>query len=148
MAYRLGRSRSIILCHSFFLLAAACLTFAQGTREDYQRAQRFLPGNLRQLSYVAVVTPNWIEKTNRFWYLRTGAQRSEFILVDPDKNTSAPAFDQTKLADALSSATKRQFHALELPFSTFEFVNGSRAIHFLIDGESWTCDLEDYSCSR
>ena len=44
-------------------LPAVC---AQNTLEDYQRAERFLPGNMRHLVYVADVTPHWIEKTNRF----------------------------------------------------------------------------------
>jgi hypothetical protein len=120
---------------------------AQGTPGDYQRAQRFLPGNVRQLSYIAVVTPNWIEKTNRFWYLKSTAQGSQFILVDAENNTSGPAFDQAKLANALSAAAKRTVEATQLPFSTFEFADAGKSIHFAIENNPWTCDLSNYSCS-
>src|SRR5215831_17593728 len=58
------------LCHLLLIVSVTSLASAQGTVEDYQRAQRFLPGNVRQIAYVANVTPNWIEKTNRFWYLK------------------------------------------------------------------------------
>src|SRR5256885_16522815 len=85
-----------------FLVPSAAL--AQGTLEDYQRAERFLPGNVRHLAYVADVSPHWIEKTNRFWYRRVGQKDTAFILVDAEKNTSSPAFDHERLASALSHA--------------------------------------------
>ena len=107
MSHGRGKLCLIGLWHFLFLVGTTGLAMAQGTLGDYQRAQRFLPGNVRQLSYIAVVTPNWIEKTNRFWYLKSTAQGSQFILVDADKNTSGPAFDQAKLANALSTAAKR-----------------------------------------
>jgi hypothetical protein len=54
------------------LLLSAPVALAQGSLEDYQRAERFLPGNVRHLVYVADVAPHWVEKTNRFWYRRPG----------------------------------------------------------------------------
>ena len=64
----LNRRRWIVL--SALLLLALPEAAAQGRLEDYQRAQQFLPGNLRHLVYVADVSPHWIEKTSRFWYRR------------------------------------------------------------------------------
>jgi len=62
----ISRAAVPFLTIPFFLYVP--LADAQGTVEDYQRAQRFLPGNLlRRLVYVADVHPNWIEKTKRFW---------------------------------------------------------------------------------
>ena len=147
MSHGRGNFCLIGLWHFLVLLGATCLTMAQGTLGDYQRAQRFLPGNVRQLSYIAVVTPNWIEKTNRFWYLKSTAQGSQFILVDAENNTSGPAFDQAKLANALSAAAKRTVEATQLPFSTFEFADGGKSIHFAIENNPWICDLSNYSCS-
>src|ERR1700682_2330612 len=86
-----------------------CLSFpalAQGMLEDDKRSQRFLPSNLRHLFQAADVRPNWIEKTNRFWYRREVPNGTEFILVDADKNTSIPAFDHARLATALSDGAK------------------------------------------
>src|SRR5881392_855254 len=81
---------------------------AQGTREDYQRAEQFLPGNLRHRIYVAEVAPHWISKKNRFWYRKVGTNATEFLLVDPDQNSSGPAFDHSRLAASLSKALKRE----------------------------------------
>jgi dipeptidyl-peptidase 4 len=125
-----------------FTISAA----AQGTLEDYQRAQRFLPGNLRHHVFPADVTPHWIEKTDRFWYRKLGPKGTDFILVDAERNTSAPAFDQTRLATALSQATKQTYSATDLPFSDFEFADNDKAIRFAIDDERWTCTLATYEC--
>jgi dipeptidyl-peptidase 4 len=122
--------------------------FAQGTLEDYQRAQRFLPGNLRHVVFVADIDPHWIEKTNRFWYRRMSPKGAEFILVDADKNAVAPAFDQTELAKKLSQASNRQYEALDLPFTDVEFVDDTKAIRFQIDNTPWTCQLSSYTCEK
>src|SRR5947199_357023 len=95
------------------LLAWCCALLAphasaQGKVEDYQRAQRFLPGNVRHLVSVADINPHWIEKSNRFWYRRVGLNDTQFILVDAEKNTSEPAFDHERLATSLSREAKQE----------------------------------------
>ena len=124
------------------------LAGAQGTLADYQRAQQFLPGNVRHLVYVADVRANWIDKTNRFWYHRVSPKGSQFILVDAEHNASAPAFDHEKLAAALTHATKQEYHATELPFDDIDFVDGGKAIQFEVDDAQWTCKLDSYDCTR
>lgn len=130
------------------LLSCALQAIAQGTLEDYQRAQRFLPGNLRHQVFIADVRPNWIEKTNRFWYHRVGPKGAEFVLVDADHNTAAPAFDHEKLAAALSRTTKREYKPTELPFDNIEFVDKGQAIRFQMDNAQWTCKLANYECQE
>jgi dipeptidyl-peptidase-4 len=129
-----------------FLLLGALQSFAQGRLEDYQRAQRFLPGNLRHSIYVAEVSAHWLDKTNRFWYHKVSAKGSEFILVDADHNTVAPAFDHEKLAAALARLTKREFSATDLPFDAIEFTDDQKAVRFQIEKSRWTCTLSDYDC--
>src|SRR5437762_4137788 len=104
-----------------FLLLASLQSRAQGKLEDYQRAQRFLPGNLRHSIYVADVSAHWIDKTNRFWYHKVSPKGTEVVLVDADHNTAGPAFDHEKLAAALSRSAKKQFSASDLPFEDIEF---------------------------
>jgi len=122
--------------------------FAQGTLEDYQRAERFLPGNVRHLVYVADVAPHWIEKTNRFWYRRVGLKETAFVLVDAEQNTSGPAFDHERLATALSHATKQDYSASALPFSEIEFADNGKSIRFSVDGAQWSCPLATYECQK
>jgi dipeptidyl aminopeptidase/acylaminoacyl peptidase len=121
---------------------------AQGTLEDYQRAERFLPGNVRHLVHVADVMPHWIEKTNRFWYRRVGLKETEFVLVDAEQNTSGPAFDRERLAAALSHAAKQDYSPSALLFSEIEFVDSGKAVRFSVAGSQWTCPLATYKCEK
>src|SRR5580700_7130764 len=55
------------------------------------------------------IAPHWFDGDNRFWYrndLAGGAR--EFILVDAEHGTRAPAFDHQRLATALSKAAGGQ----------------------------------------
>jgi len=125
---------------------------AQGTLEDYQRAQKFLPGNARHLYTTGDVMPHWIEKTDRFWYRRTTLKgpeiNYEFVLVDAAQNTSNPAFDHARLAESLSRATKQHQDPAKLPFDTFDFVDNGKAIRFELQNAQWTCNLDTYDCKR
>lgn len=96
------------------------LAAAQGTRADYERAEKFLPSNVRHLVAEADVSPHWIEKTARFWYLKEGPAGKEFLLVDAAAGTRVPAFDHPKLAAALSHATGNLYQPNKLPFDTFD----------------------------
>jgi len=121
---------------------------AQGTREDYQRAEQFLPGNLRHRAYVADVTPHWFAKKNRFWYRKAGMKAMEFILVDAEQNSQGPAFDHARLATSLGKALKREISATELPFDSIEFSEDGKSISFQIDGGPWSCQFENYECKK
>ena len=136
--------------HIFFVLLLLVLheAAAQGRPEDYQRAEGFLSGNLRHLVSLADVTPHWIEKTNRFWYRHVGRDGTRFVLVDASQNTSVPAFDHQRLAASLSTAAKQEYAALELPFSDIDFVDGGKAIRFLVEKSQWTCSVVTYECDR
>ncbi len=129
-----------------FLTLLTSMSQAQGTLSDYERARQFLPGNLRHSIYVAEVAPHWIDKTNRFWYHKVSPKGSEFILVDAEHNTVAPAFDHEKLAGALARVTTREFSAKDLPFDTIEFSDDQKSLSFELDGSKWTCTLTDYKC--
>lgn len=136
-----------ILVFVFLILFhAGPFALAQGTLEDYQRAQRFLPGNLRHSIYVADVSAHWIDKTNRFWYHKESPQGSEFIVVDAERNTVAPAFDHAKLASALAKSTKRDISASDLPFDTIEFSEDEKSVSFELDKSHWACTLANYEC--
>jgi len=131
------------------LMALAPLTgLAQGTIEDYRRAESFQTGAQRKLITVADVTPHWIAKSSRFWYRAAGPKKTEFILVDAALNTSAPAFDHERLAAALSRAAKQEVQATKLPFDTFEFVDDAKSIQFHIHDAEWTCTLASYECTK
>ena len=113
------------------------------TEKDYAHAESLMSYNTEQLVDHGKVTPNWLPG-DKFWYRILTAQGSEFILVDPAKKTRTAAFDQQKLAAALSTASGNKYGAYALPFKTFSFSVDGKSISFGADGRSWKADLLSY----
>jgi dipeptidyl-peptidase-4 len=68
--------------------------------------------------YQSSVRPHWFDGNNRFWYrneLRGGGR--EFILVDAERGTRAPAFDHEAVAKQLGETAR----ATHLPIERLEF---------------------------
>ncbi len=129
-------------------LAAPPAAQAQGGREDYVRAERFLPWHASKLVFKTRVEPRWIAKSERFYYRNDTRSGKEFVLVDPVQKTQGPAFDHVKLAATLSRVSGTAYTPNQLPFDDFEFGEDGRAIQFHIGAARWTCDLTAYQCAR
>ncbi len=114
--------------------------------KDYEHAERFMNYNTEQFVDHNSVIPNWISG-DLFWYRSLTSQGSEFILVNPAKGTRSAAFDQSKLAAALSAVAGKQYQASLLPFQSFSFSADNRYIIFQADGRQWKYDLKSYQCT-
>jgi dipeptidyl-peptidase-4 len=84
----------------------------QYTTEDYAAAEKFMSYNINPLAFKGVVRPEWIGtgpsagEDGRFWYRAADESGITYMLVDPAKSKAVPAFDQNKLAAALSAASE------------------------------------------
>jgi dipeptidyl aminopeptidase/acylaminoacyl peptidase len=85
---------------------------------------------------------------DKFWYAINTEKGTEFFLVDPAKKTKTPAFDQAKLAAALSKVMDRNFDPYKLPFQTISFTSGQQSISFAADGKRWKYDLKTNEVSQ
>jgi len=115
------------------------------TPDDYRRAETFLGYNTNPLVLHAPARPVWLAD-DRFWYRVTTDRGTEFVLVDPVRGTRKAAFDQTKLAAALSSASGSNYAAFSLPFTQFNFEEADRAISFNVENRRWKCDTGGMKC--
>ena len=122
--------------------------YAQGTKEDYERAEKLLPANIKKYVFKLRVEPHWIEKSDSFWYRNDTRDGKEFLLIDSVRNIRRPAFDHSKLAAALTLATGTEYSANKLPFESFEFVDEGKAIQFEVEKNTWKCDLVTYECVK
>ena len=118
------------------------------TWADYARAEQFLPWNAAKRIFNAAVRPNWLGKTDRFWYRRTARDGASFVLVAPASGEVRPAFDHVLLAASLSRATGTPQTHTQLPFEKFSFVDDEGAIEFDAAGKRWRCDLDSYECAE
>ena len=143
---------AITLLGSVALLPAAGA--AQGTASDYARAEG-LGQRLDGLVVGAADSPNWLSRGDSFVYRTSVRNGHKFVLVDASTLQRRPAFDHGKLAVALAADIKRPVTDITLPFTAFAFVDGDRAIEFVLrdrnlrlptDAVRWRCTLADYAC--
>src|SRR6059058_2346710 len=116
------------------------------TASDYARAEKWMGYNTNPLVFRSGVRPAW-QGDDRFWYRVTTPEGSEFIVVDTAKGTKTPAFDQVKLAAALSTAAGATFDAHRLPFIDFEMSPDRQTITVVVQRRRWKCDLTSYQCT-
>ncbi len=156
--------RTLLRCAAAVSLCGLSLAApiqAQGKLADYQRAHD-LRTKARDLVVNAPGEISWIGDTDHFWYPKTVKGGTEFVLVDADAATKKPAFDQEKLAVAISGATGHTYSALKLPFAPWQgpaaqrptggapltFLDGERTIQFGLGGMLYKCGLADYVCAK
>lgn len=119
---------------SCVLLSVYFSSSAQGTpKPNYRQAARFSPTKIAKMVHSTAVRPNWLQKGNRFWYqYKTSSEGSKYYLVDADKRTRTPLFDNVKMAMWLSEITKDPYEAKHLPRFDFTFTKDERAIRFYV----------------
>jgi dipeptidyl aminopeptidase/acylaminoacyl peptidase len=138
---------ALVLFFPLFTVAPA-VTYAQLTPADYERAL-----NLRdKYKDLVVHMPDqgkWIEDTHHFVYRRSVAGGgSEFVLVDAETQASRPAFDHTRLAEALTKAFGEPIKSTALPLERYQLVDKGASLTFVRGRERWRCDLNAYTCAR
>ncbi len=89
---------------------------------------------------------SWLPTGDRFVYRKSVEGGHEFIMADAATQAKHPAFDQAKLAAALSAASGQSYTSLELPFARFRFSDEDSAIEFAADNTRWRCDLHAWTC--
>ncbi|HUF50698.1 MAG TPA: prolyl oligopeptidase family serine peptidase [Longimicrobiales bacterium] len=141
------RFGSITACCILFLSPA--LARAQGTLEDYRRAQGTNQRFARLFTGIVQGGVSWIGESNQFTYRVSVAGGSQFMLVDATTGARRPAFDHERLAAVLAAATSGSYTAVTLPFNAFTFMDGAlNAIEAEFNNARWRCTLLDYVCTR
>src|SRR5690348_15215506 len=114
------------------------------TAADYQRAEKFMAYNTRPLVYHDV-RAKWLAG-ERFWYRDASPKGFQFVIYDAARGTRQPAFDQAKLAAALSAASGTTYNAEHPPFTTLAFSRDEKSNSFQVKDEHWNCDLQENRC--
>lgn len=105
--------------------------------ESYKRADRIVR-EYPSHAFMVRLEPHWIDGGKRFWYLEDRADGTHrFVVVDSVSGVQSPAFDHSKLAQALGKSVDPG----KLPFRTIEFVDSGKAVQFFADGQGWKFDL-------
>ncbi|MEX2285266.1 MAG: DPP IV N-terminal domain-containing protein, partial [Gemmatimonadota bacterium] len=142
-------ARRVLLATILFATVLGARADAQQrafTAADYDRAARWLAQNLNGMVVGGSVQANWLPD-DRFWYRKTTAAGSEFVLVDPARKTLAPAFDHARIATALSTAANQTVRPNELPFQQIQYSTKADSIAFDLNARRWSCDARGTKCT-
>ncbi len=124
------------------LLTIVVAAMAQGTIEDYKRANAY-PETIRDKVYYSPSTFSWIEKQPRFWYVHQTPRGKEFMVVDASTGSKVHAFDHERLAAALEAASAEPVASHQLPFNTIRYVDDDQ-LEVNAFGKTWCIGLSDY----
>ena len=163
---RLSETRCAAASAMLLGLLVALPVQGQGTLADYERAHALQA----QAFGLVVDTPgqtHWISDSHHFWYTTIAKGGYNYVLADADAGTKHAAFDQARLAAAISAATGQTFTALTLPFTPLRtppgskpkmmppgkmapltFLKADQEIRFGLGGSLYTCSLTDYACAK
>jgi dipeptidyl aminopeptidase/acylaminoacyl peptidase len=93
----------------FLLLATTAVAQTRAlTAADYARAETFLGYNTDALVSHVAARPTWAGDEH-FWYRTTTENGTEFFLVDAGDGNENAAFDQARVAAALSTAARATY---------------------------------------
>jgi dipeptidyl aminopeptidase/acylaminoacyl peptidase len=127
------------------LLASPGLLAAQGTSADYDRANH-LDQLIRDTTFRMQVAPHWTANGDGCFYrINDPNGVRNWIWVDALAGTRQPAFDNVKLASALSPAIGRKLDPDRLPIDLIEQGDtpATRIIH--VQGKRWQVDRGTYT---
>lgn len=135
-------ANAVLCCSILFAQQTGSLT-----AKDYARAEQFFYFQAQQKVDYGTVNANWVN-SDKFWYRTLTPSGSKFIFVDAAKGKRTAAFDQSKLAAAISSATGKTYTADMLPFKTFSYADDLRSISFSANNKKWKADVNTYAVTE
>ena len=142
----LRNNSGIVLLLTLLVALGAINVTAQGTVEDYKRADA-LRDTFANKVYYGNVRPQWAGETDYFTYENLTPAGKEYVLVDPYKMKKQKAFDTRKFAEALSKQTGSKIDSKNLPVSEVTFSEDLKSFSFVYDRVHWECRLPSYKLS-
>jgi dipeptidyl aminopeptidase/acylaminoacyl peptidase len=131
-----------LLCCS--LANCAAQTGKVYTAADYAQAEKFMDYNVKSLIYHSLDHPKWLAD-GRFWYRDSGPDGVTYMLVDPAKRTTAPAFDHARIAAALNAIAgpgkSDAFDARHLAIDDLTLEHEDRVVLLTIGRRMVRCEL-------
>lgn len=119
------------------MLLSGGMAIAQGTVEDYNRAYALREKFSARKMFYANVTPQWIEGTHRFWYVRHTPEGRVYVSVDADRKQRKELFDHGRLAGALSAASGREVKADAISLERLRVNKSLDTLRFVFNNHRW-----------
>src|SRR5438477_6914167 len=140
----------LVICIAAIVLVQLLMpayTAAQGTAPDYERARK-LKARYESAAIDIAGAATWIGNTDRFWYRKLSKGMNDYFIFDAQTLQKQPAFDQTKIAAALSKLTGNTYKPGDLPLTGLRFDNSGAAFFAAVDGTQVRCVVADSACAK
>ena len=131
----------------FLVLGLFNVGIAQKTiteqRANYQLAARFSPDKLKRLIFSTAVNPNWLNNSNRFWYVYETSEGKNWYMVDPEARRKELLFNNAHLAAQLTRIIKDPFDAQHIDLRNLEFTDDEQRIRFEVNSSKDTLKTKE-----
>ena len=111
------------------------------TRANFKQAHKYSNEFLRQFIYSTSVEPQWIGKTDSFWYEYRTSMGKEWYRVQPRAALKEPLFDRVKLAAQLSEEVRKPLDPLQLPLTRAALTEDGGKFKFVAEDYQFEYDL-------
>jgi dipeptidyl-peptidase 4 len=115
---------------------------------NFRQAEQYSSAYLRQFVYSTSVTPNWIGKSDEFWYSYKTSEGTRYWRVNPDKETRLPLFDHQKLAGQLSVLTRKPVEPGNLQLTQVELDNDTDKLKFVVEQSLFEYSLKSETLAK
>lgn len=102
-------------------------------KANYTNAFKYSREFVQRFSYDTSVTPNWINKTDNFWYVYRTNQGTNYWKVTPASKIKEPLFDHARLAASLSELSKKPLEGNGLSLSRVTLSDDGAKLKFVFD---------------
>jgi dipeptidyl-peptidase-4 len=138
--WRCGMAITVLLAASFCARAADTQP-ERVAHANYKQAFHFSSDFLGQFIYSTSVAPQWIGKTDAFWYSYRTSRGTDYWRVDPKSATKTPLFDRAKLATQLSELTHMPIDPIQLPLTRESLNDEGTKLKFVVGELQYEWDL-------
>src|SRR5262249_43357762 len=152
------RFRRVLLVPMLFLAAGACLmpVLAEDATPaprpvkgaNFKQAYKYSSEFLRQFVYSTSVQPNWIGKSDTFWYEYRTSKGKQWYRVNPREATKEPLFDRVKLAAQLSEQVRKPLDPLQLPLTRITLSDDAGKLKFVVEQLQFEYDLRGETLAK
>jgi dipeptidyl-peptidase-4 len=108
---------------------------------NYPNAFKYSREFVQQFSYDTSVTPNWIGKSDNFWYVYRTSKGTTYWKVFPNNKSRELLFDHAKLAAALSEQSKKPIESHGLSLSRVSLTDDGAKVKFVFDDYQYEYEI-------
>jgi dipeptidyl aminopeptidase/acylaminoacyl peptidase len=115
---------------------------------NFKQANRYSDAFLKGFTYSTSVEPQWIGKTDVFWYEYRTSKGKDWYKVYPSQAKKEQLFDRVKLAGQLSEEVRKPLDPLQLPITRATMSDDGAKFKFVTEDHQFEYDLRSEKLTK